>query len=135
MRLGGVAAVLVLAAAPGVAGCSSAAGCADATVTRVGGPGGGLDAVVFVRDCGATTGFSTEVSVVRAGARVSGGGNVFSADDDHGKVPLEGSHHALALDVRWLDGTRLHVGYPAGTRVFRHDGKRGDVRVEYQQTG
>jgi hypothetical protein len=91
--------------------------------------------VVFVRDCGATTGFSTEVSVVAAGARVSGGGNVFDADDDHGAVPLQGPHHALALDVRWLDGTRLHVGYPAGTRVFKHDGRHGAVRVEYQQTG
>lgn len=133
VRLGALAAVLVLAAAP--VGCSSAAGCADATVTRAAEPGGGLDAVVFVRDCGATTGFSTEVSLVKSGAEASGGGNVFDADDDHGKVALEGPHHALALDVRWLDGNRLHVGYPAGTRVFKHDGKHGDVRVEYQQTG
>ena len=135
MRLGWLAAVLVLGTVPAAAGCAPAAACADATVTRVAEPGGGLDAVVFVRDCGATTGFSTQVSLVRAGATVRGGGNVFDADDDHGAVPLRGPHHALALDVRWLDGKRLHVGYPAGARVFKHDAKHGPVRVEYQQTG
>src|SRR5688572_11020252 len=45
-------------------------------------------AVVFQRDCGATTGFSTQVSVLRGSRRLPNeGGNVFVADSDHGQAP------------------------------------------------
>ena len=47
-----------------------------------------LKAVVFQRDCGATTGFSIQISIMPANiALPNEGGNVFVADTDHGKSP------------------------------------------------
>ena len=45
--------------------------------------------VVFSLSCGATTGFSTQVSVLSTqDAPPDSGGNAFIADADHGKAPL-----------------------------------------------
>jgi hypothetical protein len=45
--------------------------------------------VVFRRDCGATTGFSTQVSVLKAmQALPNESGNLFIADTDRGEAPI-----------------------------------------------
>lgn len=74
-------AVAVLAA---VAGCD--VGCDDEVVSTVASPSHTTSAVVFNRNCGATTGFNTQVSIVQAGASPSGAGNVLILD---GTVPLK----------------------------------------------
>src|SRR5947208_16689490 len=49
---------------------------------------GALDAVLFQRDCGATTGFSTQVSVVSLGQQSPDEpASAFVADCDHGAAP------------------------------------------------
>ena len=61
--------------------------CANDEVVRIPSPDTKFEAVVFQRDCGATTGFSTQVSVVTRGASLPNeAGNVFIADTDHGKA-------------------------------------------------
>ncbi len=65
-----------------LSGCSDA--CSNSVVARANSPDGLHSAVMFQRDCGATTGFSTQVSVLEHGKEASGGGNAFRADDDHG---------------------------------------------------
>jgi hypothetical protein len=47
-------------------------------------PDGQYKAVLFVRDCGATTGFNTQVSLLRSNQHLkNGSGNLFIADTDH----------------------------------------------------
>jgi hypothetical protein len=60
--------------------------CGNSIVRRIASPDARYEAVLFERNCGATTGFATHVSVVSAGDEVTGGGNAFAADDDHGKA-------------------------------------------------
>jgi len=118
------AAVLCL----GAMGCD--AGCTNESVSDAVSPDGRRHAVVFTRDCGATTGFSTQVSVLPAGRRPSGGGNVFVADGDHGRAPARPGG-GPAVRVRWLDRRTLEVRYDGRARVFKKDARHDDTNVRF----
>jgi hypothetical protein len=69
--------------------------CGNAVLSEEYSPNREFRAVVFERDCGATTGFSTQVSVLTANGQFltqpswlhsTQPGNVFVADTDHGNV-------------------------------------------------
>jgi len=97
------AVVLLLLAA----GCDSLCG-SDVEQTLVS-PDGAHRAVVFTRDCGATTAESVNVSVVGADAVLADeGGNAFVCD------------HCDAADVgvAWFGDGRLAVRCPVGARLF-----------------
>jgi len=97
-------------------GCPSM--CGNREIARVTSPGGRLDAVLFERSCGATTGFSTQVAVVPVGKALADvGGNVFVADDDDGKAPVAGWGGPPA-PIEWRDGQSLIVHYARESRVF-----------------
>src|SRR5689334_1844736 len=68
--------------------CGSFGMCGNREVERVPSPDGTLEAVLFQRDCGATTDFSTQVSIVPTGERLADqGGNAFVADANHDRAP------------------------------------------------
>ena len=70
-------------------------------------PDGKAKLLIFQRDCGATTGFSTQASLVAAEAKLSGSsGNLFIADTDHGIAP-SGPGGGPDLRVRWEGPKRL----------------------------
>jgi hypothetical protein len=121
-----LAARLLAAAAlcSGAAGCD--AGCANRVVSEAASPDGRRHAVVFSRGCGATTGFSTQVSVLPARRGPSGAGNVFVADGGHGRA-LEGP----AVRVRWLDRRTLEVHYDGRARIFKRDARHDDTDVRF----
>ncbi len=112
-----------------LAACSD--GCGNDIVSRVDAPGGALSAVMFQRDCGATTGFTTQVSILRAGEALAGKGNVFIADDDHGAARV-GPWDGPWADIRWLGPDHLRIRYAAKTRVFLKQESMAGVRVTYQ---
>ena len=65
-----------------------------------------------------TTGFSTQVSVVRAGERLADdGGNAFVADADHGRAP-SAAWGGPPANVSWRDARTLVVRYHPSARVF-----------------
>src|SRR5690242_16830620 len=75
--------------------------CANTVVSKVDSPDGAHSAVLFQRDCGATTGLSTQISIVDNGETPSGSGNTFRADDDHGAARA-GDWGGSWASVRWL---------------------------------
>ena len=99
-------------------------------IVRIPSPDTRYDAVVFQRDCGATTGFSTEVSVLRSRDSLpsDSGGNVFVADTDHGKAPA-GPGGGPGVDVRWISPDTLEIRRDPRTRVFRTATNLGGVHV------
>ena len=110
-------------------GCSDS--CGNSVVSRSHSPDGRYEAVLFQRDCGATTGFSTQISVLEAGGAASGGGNVFVADDDHGAARA-GDWGGPWAEVEWLSPVRLRIRYAARSRVFEKRGAVKGVAVIYQ---
>jgi len=86
---------------------------------------------MFQRDCGATSGFSTQVSVLEDGDEPSGGGNTYRADDDHGAAEL-GNWGGPWAEITWLTPNHLLVRYAAGSRIFEQDEEVAGVNVSYE---
>jgi hypothetical protein len=107
-------------------------GCGNTFVSRSDSPNGQHSALLFQRDCGATTGFSTQVSVLEKGTKLTGSGNAFIADDDHGAAAVGGWGGAWA-EVRWLAPDHLLIRYAAKSRLFKQDEGVAGVRISYQQ--
>lgn len=101
--------------------------CENRVLWEVAGPSENRAAIVFERSCGATTGVSRQVSVVKGfGKRGKSAGNVFAADSDHGAVP------DMAVTVRWTAPDQLVIRYPAQARVFRQESRVDGVRIAYE---
>lgn len=56
-----------------------ASACRNVEISRVPSPSAALSAVMFNRDCGTTTSFSTQVSIVTDAQQPLGTGNIFRA--------------------------------------------------------
>jgi hypothetical protein len=91
-------------------------------------PDGAREAIVFLRSCGATTAFSTQVSIVARNGALRGGGNVFVADGGPAAAP---SGRSL-VEVKWLGPTRLLITYDSGARVFEQVRRYAGVSVDYR---
>jgi hypothetical protein len=100
--------------------------CNNDVYEEIASPSGTYKAVIFERNCGATTDFSYQVSILKADKSLSqsDGGNVFIADSNHGAVEVN-------VRVRWIDNTVLEVRYPARSRVFEKNDRIGDVTIRY----
>jgi hypothetical protein len=93
---------------------------------------GDIRAVLFQRDCGATTGFSSQVSLTSATGARSGAGNVFVADTGHGAAtaaPWGGPW----VEIRWLSPKQLLIRYDAKARVFAQNESVSGVNVRYEK--
>jgi hypothetical protein len=105
--------------------------CSNTLVKVVKAPGGQRAAALFQRDCGATTGFSTQISVLVPGDKVTGGGNAFIADYNHG-IAAVGDWQGSWADVQWLSPDHLLIRYAANSRIFKQRGEVEGVRITYQ---
>jgi hypothetical protein len=125
-----------------VAACCAACGadpCANRAISQSYSPDREFKAVVFQRDCGATTGFSTQVSVFSAnehflteGSWLSSTkpGNVFVADTDHGKAP-SGTEGGPVVGVEWAGPRRLRITHDKRARVFVRERTIDNVELVY----
>jgi len=104
---------------PGLSGCAGDL-CGNTIGQTVLSPSGQAKAVVFNRDCGATTGFSTHVSVLPSDEELpNDGGNLLVVD---GTVPIA---------LRWISESSLSVGSIGNARVFRQESVVADTQVSY----
>jgi len=96
--------------------------CANRVLEDIRSPNRQRRAVVFLRDCGATTGYSTQISVLPANTVLENeGGNLFVADH-------LGNH---AVRVRWVDGDTIEIFPPRDARVFRAEARVAGVTARY----
>lgn len=101
-----------------LAGCGDT--CSNEVLGSVPSPSGHLRAVVFSRECGATVGFNTQVSLVAGTEQPDGSGNVVVLK---GKVPLR---------LRWQSETELIVAGATATEQFKREVVVGAVRIRYE---
>lgn len=102
--------------------------CSDETVKVVRSPKGDHEARMFMRECGATTDFTTQVSI-DAGFW-QGIGNAFVADAYNGGK--RGAWGGPWADMEWIGPHHLVVTYDNKARVFdRHKVVNG-VRITYR---
>lgn len=105
--------------------------CGNEPVAEHPSPDGALKVIVFQRDCGATTGFSTQASLIASSARLPNeGGNLFIADTDHGSAPAA-AWGGPALDVRWLNSRALALQHDERARIVKAERRLNGVEVQY----
>lgn len=112
-----------------IAGCSD--DCGNTVVSSKTARDARRSAVLFQRNCGATAGFSTQISVLEAGHRLASGGNVFIADAGHGGAEAAPWGGPWA-EVVWLSPRELLVRYDAKARVFRRSDAVLAVKVRFE---
>lgn len=100
-------------------GCQS---CENEISNTIVSPAGKLKAVVFNRSCGATTGSSTQVSIIPAsGSLLDDGGNTIILD---GAIPLK---------VEWRSDAELHVNGLGSAKVFKQAASVAGVSIRYDR--
>ncbi|HEX8235416.1 MAG TPA: hypothetical protein VF600_05625 [Abditibacteriaceae bacterium] len=116
-----------------LSGCNLPDPCSNSIISQVASPDGQQKAVVFDRDCGATTGFSTQVSILPVGdALPNDGGNLFVIDDNHGAVPSAPTSSGPSVYVKWLSSTNLLIAYDKRGRTYGMDKQFGSVTISYK---
>ena len=107
--------------------------CSNTVLSETTSPDGRFKAVVFSRDCGATVGFNTQVSVI-AVSEVFGNepGNIFIADTNHGAAPA-GLGGGPEVRVSWPSKDNLSLAYHLSARVFRAKDHVASVAVSYEK--
>lgn len=90
------------------------AGCGNQPYQQFVSENGLYKAVVFQRDCGATTGFSTQMSIIAADEELCDNcaGDLFSAD---------GHPEENKLKLQWNGDTELQVVLPDGIKIYRRE--------------
>ncbi len=118
-----IACVLIVAAALQLSGCKSLVfTCEDTIKTEAKSPDGKNVAVLFERDCGATTDVSTIVSLRSISTKL---------DEQEGRVFVIEGQHQIALV--WEENTRLRIDCSRCSTddVFKQEKKWHDVSISY----
>ena len=113
-------------------GCSDT--CQNTTVLTAEPPTGDLKAVLFSRDCGSTTAFSSQVSIITGDEAIDGVGNAFVADTGSGAAKAE-PWGGPRVEMRWIAPGNLLVRYDAKARVFTQRESVAGVRIRYEPVG
>jgi hypothetical protein len=97
--------------------------CKDVVELETASPDNRWVAVVYRRDCGATTLESTLIALRPAGRSVSSGKlePFFSAEMDGGQIA-----------VKWTANEALSVGIPVSAKIFRHEPFFKGTAISYE---
>ena len=91
-----------------------------------------MKVVVFMRDCGATTSFSTHVSILDSSESLKDlDGSLFVADTNRGRAPV-GPSGGPEIRVHWLSDHSLEIRYHQLARVVRAESKIKGIEVTYE---
>jgi hypothetical protein len=110
----------------------AASSCGNTVITETTSPAKRFKAVVFQRDCGATSGFSTQVSIVSAADSLPDeAGNTFTSDTDHGAAPASPAG-GPKVSIEWEGEDSLLIRHHPKARVFTKQSTVNGALVRYQ---
>jgi len=109
-----------------VSGCLSF-DCQNNVKRHIDSPDGSSSAVVFQRNCGATTREDLQISILKPGETPTDGGNAFIADYGNERTP--NASRDSAIKVSWSGPKELLITTTNAVRVFKSEGRVGDVTV------
>jgi hypothetical protein len=93
-------------------------------------------AVVTGRNCGATTWYTTEVSILRPSESIPSRGNVSMVSDGNRALDLPVTREgALHVGLRWSAEDRLVITYPYGAFVGKQKPTFRGISIEYESGG
>ena len=108
--------------------------CGNQIVSEQQSPDNRMKIVLFQRDCGATTPFTTQISLLPIHERLRDeSGNIFVADADHGKAP-RGEWDGPDVKVRWQSNKTIQIEHDVLVRVFKSVEKHQGIEIQYEKT-
>ncbi|TDE11983.1 hypothetical protein [Dyadobacter psychrotolerans] len=108
------------------------AGCGNEIYQTIYSPDHLKKVLVYDRDCGAITGFSTHVTLLDTSEATSSGGNLFVADSDHGRAKAHEQYQTLIdIQVLWINDRTLEIEYDGKARVFTKVDQLADIDIIY----
>ena len=108
--------------------------CSTNVYREVPSPGGRFRAVVFERDCGATTGFNRQVAIVPANVSAPDSATTIFVVDKPDTVTSAPDSVVLAVNPSWLNDDHLIIAHDGRARVLRQVSQLGSVKISYQST-
>ena len=112
-----------------LSGCSDF--CTNEVVRSAPSPDGRQLAILFLRDCGATTALSSQISILPRGEAVSGSsGNLFVSVPDQGTAWIEPPARG-PVDFGWVSAKHLQIRHARGMNIFKRREWVDSVRVSY----
>lgn len=117
----------------GLTACSDLSDCRNQVLAEKTSPDGWHVATLFVRDCGATTGYATQLAIAERGVPLDRATVAFIADEDHGSALTQGP--AIWTEMRWTNSAELFFAYAEQARIFRRQHRIGNIRIRYRATG
>lgn len=109
---------LIFLSSAALTGCGAT--CGNEISQTINAPSDHVRAVVFNRDCGATTGFNTQVSIVSVADALS--------NDEGNTLILVGT---VSLQIRWQSDSVLQLDGLGSAKVFKQEKLVGGVAVIY----
>lgn len=98
--------------------------CANEVFAQENSPDGKYKALVFQRDCGATTGFSTQVSVLKMQEELGDeGGNSFIVD---------GHPNETHIELLWADSSNLTIKNTTHLETYRKESRVQSISINYE---
>jgi hypothetical protein len=99
--------------------------CGNEDVAEHPSPDGTSKYVTFSRNCGATTGFNVQISVLPARRGLPAHpGNTFIGDDDHGAAPF-------VARAQWVSNELLQVTVSKRARIYKKEAHVGAISIRY----
>jgi hypothetical protein len=112
----------------------SVGGCENEIVSEIPNPDKTLKVVIFQRSCGATTGFSTQISGLQISRSLpDDDGNIFVADTNHGRA-RNAAWGGPEAKVYWETSRKLVIEHQIMARVFKAEKQIDGIVVEYIET-
>jgi hypothetical protein len=109
--------------------------CANQIVDIKISPDKNFQAVTFIRDCGATTGFSTQLSIIKATETFDKSdekGNTLIMSDKIGDGLMDENGGAKIM-ANWTEDNKLVILYDSRTETAKRETEYKDIKIEYGQ--
>lgn len=103
--------------------------CGNKILQELPAPQGKWKAVIFSRNCGATTGYSTHVSILPTTQPLTNSAGNVLITDIYASSPADES---LPLEVQWLGRDTLAIRYPAAAKSFTKAMHFEEISIHYE---
>jgi len=111
--------ILLLIMGLGLIGCGNM--CSNDIVKSIDSADGKYTAIAFIRNGGATTSFSPQVSILKSGKKLgNAAGNIFIGD------------HSKFIDISWKDNNTLIITHDCAEKdIFKQEKNKDNISIVY----
>jgi len=106
--------------------------CVNSIAEEVFSPDKKFKVVVFERNCGATTDFSTQISILDSEEDLGNeNGSIFIGDSDHGRVVLS-EKNVINTNIIWKDSKTILIQVDPLARIFENKTNYRGFKILYK---